>query len=96
MYNVIKKTWSGYFLGDSLLSGVATYGGSLFSGFIRSHKVLTLLSGGHYYRRNLTVAPESSDVINTIEHICIGFFSIFENLNLSVFTSPLSQTCHSH
>ena len=53
MYNVIKKkTWSCYLLGDLLLSGggVTTFGGSLFSGFIRSHNVLTLLSEGRYYR----------------------------------------------
>ena len=50
MYNVIKKK-----LGLATFGGQATFRGSLFSGFIRSHKVLTLLlSEGRYYR-NFTV-----------------------------------------
>ena len=43
--------------------GGATSGGSLFSGFIRSHKVLTLLSEGRYYR-NFTVVQSSVKVLN--------------------------------
>ena len=34
---------------------VVTFGGSLFSGFISSHKVLTLLSGGRYFRRVVNI-----------------------------------------
>ena len=46
---VIKKknlAWFRYFLGTRYFrggGGVVTFGGSLFSGFISSHKVLTLL-----------------------------------------------------
>ena len=46
--------------GSLLSGGVATFGGSLLSGFTSSHKKLTLisggllLSGGRYYR-NFTV-----------------------------------------
>ena len=38
--------------------GLATFGvewGSLFSGFIRGHKVLTLLSGGRYFQGVVTI-----------------------------------------
>ena len=38
---------------DSSL-GLVTFGGSIFSGFIRSQKLLTFLSGGRYYE-NFTV-----------------------------------------
>ena len=37
-----------------LFGGLPTFGGSLFSGFISSHKVLTLLSGARYFRRIVT------------------------------------------
>ena len=45
MYNTIKKTWSPYLLGDFLLSG-----GSLFSGYLKGHKVLTFPSESRYFR----------------------------------------------
>ena len=58
MYNVIKQHslatfffFFFFFLGGG---GGRYFRGSLFSGFIRSHKVLTLLSEGSYYR-NFTV-----------------------------------------
>ena len=62
MYNVIKNNSYGlatfwgtrYFLGE---------GGSLFSGFIRSHKVLALLSGGRYYR-NFTILSKYQTLIS--------------------------------
>ena len=38
-----------------LFGGLATFGGSLFSGFIKSYKVLMLLSGGRYFRRVGTI-----------------------------------------
>ena len=41
--------------GLATFGGVVTFGGSLFSGFINSHKVLTLLSGGRYFRRVVTI-----------------------------------------
>ena len=39
--------------------GLVTFGGSTFSGFIRSQKLLTLLSGGRYYE-NFTVIRNDS------------------------------------
>ena len=39
--------------------GLVTFGGSIFSGFIRSQKLLTLLSGGRYYE-NFTVIRNDS------------------------------------
>ena len=53
MYNVIKNNSHGLatVLGTRYFRGG---GGSPFSGFIRSHKVLTLLSEGRYYR-NFTI-----------------------------------------
>ena len=53
MYNAILKKLTLVLL-HVLLGGLATFGGSLFSGFIRSHKVSTLLSGGCYFRRVIT------------------------------------------
>ena len=52
VYNVILilKTWSRYFF-----RGLGTFGGSLFSVFIRNHKVFTLLSGGRYFRSVVTI-----------------------------------------
>ena len=50
----------------SLLSGggeVATFGGSLLSGFTSGHKKMTLISGGRYHRKLtvlLYVLPEST------------------------------------
>ena len=38
---------------------LVTFGGSIFSGFIRSQKLLTLLSGGRYYE-NFTVIRNDS------------------------------------
>ena len=46
---------TGYFRGGGGGGGVVTFEGSLFSGFISSHKVLTLLSGGRYFRRVVTI-----------------------------------------
>ena len=37
--------------------GLATFGGSLFSGLIRSQKLVTLLSGGRFYG-NFTVVEK--------------------------------------
>ena len=57
MYNVIRKNVVSLLFGGLTTfggGGVATFGGSLFSRFIRSHKVLTLSSGGRYYQ-NFTV-----------------------------------------
>ena len=43
-------------MGDSLLSeGSLLSGARYFSGFISSHKVLTLLPGGRYFRRVVTI-----------------------------------------
>ena len=39
--------------------GLVTFGGSISSGFIRSKKLLTLLSGGCYYE-NFTVIRNDS------------------------------------
>ena len=43
------------FGGLATFGGVVTFGGSLFSGFFSGHKVLTLLSGGRYFRRVVTI-----------------------------------------
>ena len=49
---VIEKTKSRYSLETRYFrgGGVATFRGSLFSGFIRSQKLLTLLSGRRNFR----------------------------------------------
>ena len=44
MYSAIKKTWYRYLLGH-----FPTFGGSLFSGYLRSHKVLTFPSESRYF-----------------------------------------------
>ena len=56
---IIEKRSLDSFWGLTTFGGVKTFGDSLFSGFIRSPKLLKLLSGGRYYG-NFTVACRST------------------------------------
>ena len=56
------------FGGLATFGEVITFGGSLFSGLIRSHKVLTLLSGGGYFRRVITIGTLRYSLKNELQY----------------------------